>query len=394
VTSSIRRAAWPPSVAPAADGGARLDGIDALRALAIFFVLMNHVNMRLFIAKIPYSAALSDQLMSSLMWSGQYGVQMFFAVSGFLITRNALIRWGTPAKLRVRAFYALRIARIAPLLFALLAVLCVCHAAGLRDFAVSAQTGGLGKALAAALTFRINVLEANRGYLPANWDILWSLSVEETFYLFFPLVCRLMRPTGALVACLLIFAALGPFARTVLAHGNEIWAEYSYLGGMDAIALGCLTALAIARFAPALRPMQWMAFAGIGLGACVVGLSDGLARWGAARSGLDMTLLAVATCMIAAAASRSAWRAPRAIRPILVLGRRSYEIYLTHMFVVFALFDGFVAAGSPRGSMPLLFAGCLAGSAILGEFAARYFSDPLNRMLRQALSVNACAVRR
>jgi len=41
--------------------------------------------------------------------------------------------------------------------------------------------------------------------------------------------------------------ALGPLGRTVFAHGNEVWQEYSYLGGMDAIALGCLTAIAISR---------------------------------------------------------------------------------------------------------------------------------------------------
>ena len=59
----------------------RLDGIDVLRAVAIFFVLMNHVNMRLFLAKIPYTQGLPPQLTSSLVWNGQSGVQMFFAVS-------------------------------------------------------------------------------------------------------------------------------------------------------------------------------------------------------------------------------------------------------------------------------------------------------------------------
>jgi peptidoglycan/LPS O-acetylase OafA/YrhL len=102
VKLSAGRAGRPAATARAADAGTRLDGIDALPGLAIFFVLMNHVNMRLFIAKMPYSAALPDQLIASLMWSGQYGVQMFFAVSGFLITRNALTRWDTPAKLEVR----------------------------------------------------------------------------------------------------------------------------------------------------------------------------------------------------------------------------------------------------------------------------------------------------
>src|ERR1700761_7489656 len=76
-------------------GWTRLDGVDILRGLAIFFVLMNHVNMRLFLADIPYTRGLPAQWVSSLVWNGQYGVQMFFAVSGFLITSTSLRRWGT-----------------------------------------------------------------------------------------------------------------------------------------------------------------------------------------------------------------------------------------------------------------------------------------------------------
>jgi len=79
----------------------------------------------------------------------------------------------------------MRFARIAPLLFLLLAILGILHFANFEDFVVSAKTGGIGRALLAALTFHVNVLEARRGYLPGNWDILWSLSVEEMFYLFF-----------------------------------------------------------------------------------------------------------------------------------------------------------------------------------------------------------------
>src|ERR1700721_4039696 len=105
----------------------RLDGVDLLRGLAIFFVLMNHVNMRLRLASVPYTAGLPEQFVSSLFWNGQFGVQIFFAVSGFLITSTALRRWGSLARVGIRDFYLLRFARIAPLLLALLAVLTVLH---------------------------------------------------------------------------------------------------------------------------------------------------------------------------------------------------------------------------------------------------------------------------
>ena len=142
--------------------------------------------MRLVIAKLAYTHSLPDQLVTPLFWNGQPGVQIFFAVSGFLITSLTLRRWGSLADIGVRDFYMMRFARIAPLLFFLLAVLCALHLAGLRSFVVSPKTGGLGRALLAALTFHVNVLEARRGYLPGNWDVLWSLSVEEVFYFAFP----------------------------------------------------------------------------------------------------------------------------------------------------------------------------------------------------------------
>ena len=165
--------------------GGRIDGIDILRGLAIFFVLMNHVNMRLLIARVPYTHGLPHQLVSSLVWNGQLGVQIFFAVSGFLITSTTIRRWGAVSGVSVRGFYLMRFARIAPLLFLLLIVLSILDIAQFNDFVVSSKTGGLPRALFAALTFHVNVLEARRGYLPANWDILWSLSVEEVFYFFF-----------------------------------------------------------------------------------------------------------------------------------------------------------------------------------------------------------------
>lgn len=363
---------------------ARLDGVDILRGLAIFLVLMNHVNMRLFLAKIPYTRGLPSQLVSSLVWNGQHGVQMFFAVSGFLITSTSIRRWGSLSRVSVRDFYALRFARIAPLLLLLLAVLCALHAAGLQDFVVSDKTGGLGRALVAALTFHVNVLEAQRGYLPANWDILWSLSVEEMFYLFFPPVCRLLGRGKWLLAFLLILVTLGPFART-LAHGNEVWQEYSYLGGMDAIALGCLTAIAGSRTTIAPKAIWALAGLGLVLVLFILGLSNQARAWGLERNGLDMTILAIGSCMIIAAAAQSRWKSPRVILPLVTLGRRSYEVYLTHMFVVFALFGLFKSGGRSLGAVPLLFIGVILVSGLLGELVARFYSEPMNRRIRQRL---------
>ena len=360
----------------------RLDGVDLLRALAIFFVLMNHVNIRLLSAKVPYLRGLPHQLVNSLVWNGQFGVQIFFAVSGFLITSTTLRRWGSLSRVSVRDFYRLRFARIAPLLLLLLALLSLLHMAHFYDFIVPAKTGGLGRALVAALTFHVNVLEARRGYLPGNWDILWSLSVEEMFYLFFPLASFLLGRGKLLVILLLTFVALGPFGRTAFAHGNEVWQEYSYLAGMDAIALGCLTALFVARHRLSRPFLLTMGSVGTALLTFSLGFSLRGSSWGLGRNGLNMTILAVGTCMVIAAAAQTHWRGPRVFTPFLILGQRSYEIYLTHMFVVFAFFHLFLMAGKPMRGVPALFAMVILFAILLGELVARFYSEPMNRWLR------------
>ena len=361
---------------------ARIDGVDLLRGLAIFFVLMNHVNMRLVIAGVPYHQGLPDGLVTPLFWNGQPGVQMFFAVSSFLITSMTLKRWAALPNVNLRGFYLMRFARIAPLLFLLLAVLCVLHFTGLHDFVVPAKTGGLGRALVAALTFHVNVLEARRGYLPGNWDVLWSLSVEEVFYLAFPLIARVFGRGKLFVAILLGFVALGPVARTVLAHGNETWREYSYFGGMDAIALGCLTALLVSRYRLSRGGLCTAGVLGSALLIFSLCFSVETETWGLYRSGLDMSILAVGTCLFIAAVAQSKWKGPRLIKPVLRLGQSSYEVYLTHMFVVFGLFGIFVAMGEPLRAVPALFILVVIIAALCGEAVAKLYSEPMNRFIR------------
>jgi len=326
--------------------------VDLLRGLAIFFVLMNHIYIRLRIAKMPF------HLPDALVWNGQQGVQIFFAVSGFLITTTALRRWG--AGIDIPAFYRLRFARIAPLLLLLLAILSTLDLTHAENFVINPKVATLPRALLAALTFHINVLEARHGYLPANWDILWSLSVEEVFYLVFPLV---RRYTWLFIALLVTCIILGPISRT---HGNEIWQEYSYLGGMDAIALGCLTALLVQKrqFSPRIL---------VALGTPLILFTLCMYR----SIGYSMTILAIGTCLIIAASAQTEWRAPRILSPLLSLGRRSYEVYLTHMFVVFALVWLFRFR-----LVPLLFLCTIIMSGLVGELVARVYSEPMNRYIR------------
>jgi peptidoglycan/LPS O-acetylase OafA/YrhL len=360
----------------------RLDGVDLLRGLAILFVLLNHVNIRLLVNDVPYTDGIPRPLVHAVTGNGQFGVQIFFAISGFLITSITLKRWGALEKINVRDFYLLRIARIAPLLLALLAILSALHFAGLHDFVVSQEKGGIGRALLAALTFHINVLEAHRGYLPGNWDVMWSLSVEEMFYLFFPIAAWLLSRVRLFVPFLFVFIVLGPIGRTVLARGNDIWADYSYLGGMDAIALGCLTAIILShlQFSPRLlRVLSWIGFALV-FGMLVLSGFPFMFPLGA--TGLEETLLAIGTCCLIVVAAHTRWQCPRFLRAFRLLGRRSYEVYLTHMFVVYALLHVCIALGKPMWFVPVYFIATIVVATVLGDLVARFYSDRMNAFFR------------
>ena len=360
----------------------RLDGVDLLRGLAIFFVLMNHIHIRLLGADVLYTKYLPQQLVHVLVWNGQLGVQMFFVVSGFLITCISVRRWSPLSRIRIRDFYVLRFARIAPLLLALLAILCALHFAQVEHFVVSEKTGGLGRAISAALTLHVNVLEARHGYLPANWDILWSLSVEEMFYLFFPLIARVLGQSKWFIVFLLTFVVLGPFDRTVWAHGNEIWQEYCYLGGMEGIALGCLTALAASRVRFPLVAARALGLLGATIVSCSLIFSwQGYTGW-LGRAGLNMTVLGIGTALFIAGTAQTQWRSPRLLAPLLKIGQYSYEVYLTHMFVVWAFFALFLHAGSSMRLVPTLFVATILCAGALSFVVAHFYSEPLNRKLR------------
>jgi len=376
----------------------RLDGIDLLRGLSIFFVLMNHINIRLLGADVPYTDYLPAQLVHVLVWNAQLGVQIFFVVSGFLITSITIRRWGSLSQVSLRGFYLFRFARIAPLLFLLLAVLCSLHFAHVHRYVVTAETGGLGRALLAVLTLHVNELQIHRGYLPGNWDILWSLSIEEMFYLFFPLACllfagkRLLGRSIVFPALLFVFVILGPFGRTLFAHGNEIAEDYSYLGGMEGISLGCLTALVVSRRRFSRGVVFTLAMAGIVIVSASLIFSWQAYRDWLGKTGVNFTVLGIGTCMFIAAAAQSEWRSPRVLAPLVRMGRYSYEIYLTHMFVVFTFFGLFLDAGKPMRGVPFLFVSAILVSGLLGAGVANFYSEPANRYLRSKSGGNVPAI--
>jgi peptidoglycan/LPS O-acetylase OafA/YrhL len=246
---------------------------------------------------------------------------------------------------------------------------------------------------------------------------MWSLSIEEMFYIFFPIFCvvllRFRRGMIPFIAFLLALVAMGPFARGVWST-NPIWLEKSYLGGMDGIALGCLTALLTHYFASRETGL-WPASHGHSLlflqiaGATIIAvIACGPAwLWRLIPTEADFygTLLAVAACLVMmASVLRQAGghsRSPsRIAAPIRWYGRHSYEVYLTHEFIVVwgvLLFTRWHQNTNPKPgglalhqvSMPhmaIWIAGILLLTAPLGWLTATFFTEPMNRRLREARS--------
>jgi peptidoglycan/LPS O-acetylase OafA/YrhL len=102
-------------------------------------------------------------------------------------------------------------------------------------------------------------------------------------------------------------------------------------------------------------------------------------------TGLRMTILGIGTCMFIGATAQTQWKSPRILSPLLKIGQYSYEIYLTHVFVVFGLLSLFLGAGKPMSLVPVYFVGTILISGLLGAAVANLYSEPTNRFLRSKL---------
>jgi peptidoglycan/LPS O-acetylase OafA/YrhL len=364
-------------------------GIDVLRGLAVLAVVIHHVHLRFLLNHFDVAALLPKPVARVVFWSGYYGVIVFFVISGFLITNLSLRRWSSLPRIEARAFYAMRFARIFPCLLALIAVLSILHLAGVADYVIDPAKASLPRAIVAALTFHFNWLEGTRGYLPGSWDVLWSLSIEEAFYLFFPLVCFALRSERAIVIALLGFAVIGPVSR-VFDAASEPWDEYAYLSCMDGIAFGCLAALLQARRAISPRALRVAFGAGLAMMLLVVVCRSTTNAIGLVSSGLYISVLEAGTALVLVAIASGVgerWSARGIFAALGFVGTRSYEIYLTHMFVVFSAVAAFKAMNADLGFVGVWYVGAVAVSIALGDAVARGFSFPANRALRRAARV-------
>lgn len=362
---------------------ARNASIDLLRGVAILLVLLLHYSLSYRLSKSPLADWFGVAAVRAVVNNGNYGVTMFFVVSGYLITSNTLRRFGSLAAIDVRAFYVMRAARILP---PLLLAVSVIVTLGLLDVPMFGNTDG-GKKLPASfyflavgsvLTFTHNLLMQSVGYFNYCLNIYWSLSVEEVFYLAFPLLCVLARRRVLVVAMCLCALIIGPIYRHVHAD-DELFFMVGYAACFDAIAFGCLAALlASVKRPPPLAARGGGVVAALALAASYLSGIHG-------HEGFGFTAVAASSAVLvwcASASNGTGWAEARWLAPLRWAGRHSYELYLFHIIVLAAMRELV-----PRAQMGvdwklpglLLFIATSTGVAAL---VARYFSEPINAALR------------
>ena len=200
----------------------RIPSLDGLRAISIALVFLGHGSM-------SYG---SPSYLSPFHHLGNFGVRFFFVISGFLITTLLLKEWKKTGRISLRKFYMRRALRIFPAAFAFIGIIAILSALGV----VQLKSGDLLH----ALTYTMNYKQVRSMFL----DHLWSLSVEEQFYLLWPGLLILLGARkgfrGALIVCIAV-----PILRAFMwwyVGASETAMTKHFESVADALATGCLLA--------------------------------------------------------------------------------------------------------------------------------------------------------
>jgi len=358
--------------------------IDSLRGISILLVILYHGDDFFTVQASALAPLFPAQLADVLFQRGYYGVTIFFVISGFLITRISLARYGALSAIRPGRFYLFRFGRIAPCLGLTLIVLLTLHFTHVRDFVYDTEKTSLTELLSYTLTFRYNLLFCKNGWGLLPWDILWSLSIEEVFYLFFPVLCLLLRTRRAILSCCLLLVAAGPIVR--FTGATDFDKLYGYFSCFDLIALGCATAV-IQSFVTSetIGGKRFLAVSGLGIAFSICAIAampiPKQIVWGPTFLGLGIVLLLFG--MVGwEHQSRSFFAALS--WPLRILGKRSYEIYLFHGTILLLLVNYLNSLGLDLVSyspafLPLFVLIC----AVTGELIGKCWSEPANRLIRR-----------
>jgi len=195
----------------------RIPSLDGLRAVSIALVVLGHLTgTRNFPQSIPLIGSYAN-----------FGVRVFFVISGYLITSLLLKEHGRTGRIDLLEFYRRRAYRILPPAYLYMLLICIVG---------WSQLSALN--IVSAFTYTSNYFIAST---PWRLGHLWSLSIEEQFYVLWPAALALAFARGRQIAVWVVL--LAPLARIIFYFAGFQYIEYYFPTVADAIATGCLLAI-------------------------------------------------------------------------------------------------------------------------------------------------------
>lgn len=302
-----------------------IPSLDGIRAAAVLLVFSAHAGLN---ERVP----------------GNFGVTVFFFLSGYLITSLLRIEFDRTGRISLRDFYLRRVLRIFPPFYlVLVGASTLCFFGWLEGFLTP-------DALLAQMFNLSNYYIIGNGWwdgrAPGTW-VYWSLAVEEHFYLFFPVVYLLLRrylPSRRKQALVLLGLCLAVLAwRCVLVFGLDVAKDRTYVASdtrVDSILWGCALAVYANPVLDAVRIAErWLKFFWVPLGLVGLLLSF-LARDQRIEESIRYTLQGLALVpLFIAAIQYPNWGPFRILNVSWVkfIGLLSYSMYLLHPTVMYAV---------------------------------------------------------
>lgn len=338
-----------------------IPGLDGVRALAVIAVVWHHAHPGL------RSMSLTEK--------GFLGVDVFFVLSGFLITTLLLNERDVKGSISLKNFFIRRSIRIFPLYYAVLTLLVGYFAL----LPASEQKLGFFREAWFHATYTSNWVR-----LDSLMSISWSLSTEEQFYLIWPplLVCMGLRALPLLGAFLLLNQLVNfgwldeALHRFGMPYGSLPILEATF----TPIILGVFLSFMLR--SPQLRQLAERGSARLGLAFALALMLLAASIDGDIRGWPRLVFQLAATWMLCGIVLHPTRRFVRVLewRPLAYVGVVSYGVYLLHKLSLSAVFR--LAPGLKGEGSIALFVFCLAGTLLLASISYRFFERPLLRLNR------------